>query len=431
MTMLNTLDAAEEPQTRRKGFWLADLSRNEKGALAASFGGYGVDAFDYFTLPLATPILMALWHVSKTEIGLIGTSTLVASAIGGWMAGALADRFGRVRILQLTILVFALFTFACGLSQTPGQLLLARTLQGIGFGGEWAVGSVLIAEMIRPGYRGKAVGFVQSSWAIGWGLAVLASVALFSALPPQLAWRAMFFLGLVPALLIVFIRRSLREPEVYVRTRAAVERGEQRASFLAIFSPRMLGVTVLASILFTGMQGGYYAISVWLPTFLKTERHLTVLGSGGYQFMFIVGAFAGYLCGAYLSDRLGRRLAFILFAIGAGALVYAYTLVPMTDGLMLAAGLPLGFFMSGIFSGSGAFLAELFPNEMRGSGQGFCYNFGRGIGSMFPLLVGVLSDRAGLSLGNAIGVCAASAYLIVVVAALCLPETRGRNFNED
>lgn len=430
MTMMNTLEAAE-PQPARATHWLGDLTRNEKRALGASFSGYGVDAFDYYTLPLVTPILMALWHISKTEIGLIGTSTLVASALGGWMAGVLADRFGRVRILQLTILVFALFTFACGLSQTPGQLLLARTLQGIGFGGEWAVGSVLIAEMIRPQYRGKAVGFVQSSWAIGWGLAVLASVGLMSALPPETAWRVMFFLGLAPALLIVFIRRSLSEPEVYVRTRAAVARGEQQANFLAIFSPRMLKVTVLASILFMGMQGGYYAISVWLPTFLKTERHLTVLGSGGYQFMFIAGAFAGYLSGAYLSDLLGRRLAFILFAIGAGTLVYTYTLVPMTDGLMLVLGLPLGFFMSGIFSGSGAFLAELFPNELRGSGQGFCYNFGRGIGSTFPLLVGVLSDRAGLSLGNAIGVCAAVAYVVVVIAALCLPETRGRDFQRE
>jgi sugar phosphate permease len=179
------------------------------------------------------------------------------------------------------------------------------------------------------------------------------------------------------------------------------------------------------------MQGGYYAIGVWLPTFLKNERHLTVLGSGGYQFMFIAGAFLGYLCGAYLSDRLGRRLAFILFAIGAGTLVYAYTLLPITDAMMLVLGFPLGFFMSGIFSGAGAFLAELFPNELRGSGQGFCYNFGRGIGATFPALVGVLSDRMQLSLGTSIGVCAAVAYAMVVVVALCLPETRGRDLHQN
>ncbi|WP_431509371.1 MFS transporter [Variovorax sp. DAIF25] len=411
--------------------WLRTLNPNEKRTLAASFSGYAVDAFDYYTLPLVTPILLSLWGMSKTEVGLIGTATLVASALGGWAAGILADRYGRVRILQLTILVFAIFTFACGLAQTPGQLLVARTLQGLGFGGEWAVGSVLIAEMIRPAYRGKAVGLVQSSWAVGWGAAVLVSMALFSFLPPEISWRVMFLLGLLPALLIVFIRRSISDPEIYVQTRAAVARGERSGNFLAIFKPGVLGTTVLASLLFTGMQGGYYAIGVWLPTFLKNERHLTVLSSGGYQFMFIVGAFVGYLCGAYLSDRLGRRRAFILFAIGAGLLVYAYTLLPITDGLMLLLGFPLGFFMSGIFSGAGAFLAELFPNELRGSGQGFCYNFGRGIGATFPALVGVLSDRMHLSLGTAIGVCAAVAYAMVVVVALCLPETRGRDLRQN
>ena len=429
--MLDTMDTTAAAPRTQAGSWLGRLDRNEKRTLAASFGGYGVDAFDYYTLPLVTPILLSLWGVSKTEIGLIGTSTLVSSAIGGWLAGILADRYGRVRILQLTILVFAIFTFACGLSQTPGQLMLARSLQGLGFGGEWAVGSVLIAEMIRPEYRGKAVGLVQSSWAIGWGAAVLVSVALFSLLPPEWSWRVMFFLGVLPAFLIIFIRRSIKDPEVYVQTRNAVQSGKGSANFLDIFKPRVLPTTILASLMFTGMQGGYYAIGVWLPTFLKTERHLTVLGSGGYQAMFIVGAFIGYLTGAYLSDRLGRRIAFILFALGAGSLVVAYMLLPITDSAMLLLGFPLGFFMSGIFSGAGAFLSELFPNEIRGSGQGFCYNFGRGIGSTFPAMVGLLSDQMHFSLATAIGVCAGTAYTLVVVTALVLPETRGRDLRRN
>ncbi|SFQ32742.1 MFS transporter [Variovorax sp. 770b2] len=414
-----------------EGNWIRTLDPNEKRTLAASFAGYGVDSFDYYTLPLVTPILLSLWGMSKTEVGLIGTSTLVASAIGGWAAGVLADRYGRVRILQLTILIFTIFTFICGLSRTPEELLIARTLQGLGFGGEWAVGSVLIAETIKPAYRGKAVGLVQSSWAVGWGAAVLVSLALFTFLPPEYSWRAMFMLGLLPALLILFIRRSLRDPDIYLQTRAAVARGERSSNFLAIFKPGVLRTTLLASLMFTGMQGGYYAIGVWLPTFLKNERHLTVLGSGGYQFMFIVGSFIGYLCGAYLSDALGRRRAFMLFAACAGALVYAYTLLPITDGVMLVLGFPLGFFMSGMFSGAGAFLSELFPNELRGSGQGFCYNFGRGIGATFPVLVGVLSDRLHMSLGSAIGICAAVAYVIVVVVAMCLPETSGRDLRRN
>jgi len=235
----------------------------------------------------------------------------------------------------------------------------------------------------------------------------------------------------LPAFLIIFIRRSIKDPEVYVQTRNAVHSGKSSANFLDIFKPRVLPTTILASLMFTGMQGGYYAIGVWLPTFLKTERHLTVLGSGGYQAMFIVGAFIGYLTGAYLSDRLGRRIAFILFALGAGSLVVAYMLLPITDSAMLLLGFPLGFFMSGIFSGAGAFLSELFPNEIRGSGQGFCYNFGRGIGSTFPAMVGLLSDQMHFSLATAIGVCAGTAYALVVVTALILPETRGRDLRRN
>jgi MFS family permease len=288
------------------------------------------------------------------------------------------------------------------------------------------VGSVLVAEMMRPEYRGKAVGFVQSSWAVGWGAAVLVSVALFSFLPPEYSWRVMFWIGVLPAGLVIFIRRFVKDPEVYTQSKKAVSSGEKSGNFLDIFSPKMLKTTIFASLMFTGMQGGYYSISVWLPTFLKNERKLTVLGTGGYQFMFIGGAFAGYLTGAYLSDLLGRRKCFILFACLAAMLVSAYTLIPITNGLMLILGFPLGFLMSGIFSGAGAFLSELYPNEIRGSGQGFCYNFGRGIGSMFPLLVGYLSDH-GYSLAMAIGMCSATAYVIVVLMALILPETRGRD----
>ena len=168
--MKNTLDATDlVDASPRQGSWLTTLNGNEKRTLAASFSGYAVDAFDYYTLPLVTPILLSLWGMSKTEVGLIGTATLVASAIGGWVAGILADMYGRVRILQLTILVFAIFTFACGLSRTPEELLIARTLQGLGFGGEWAVGSVLIAEMIRPADGGKAVGLLKCSWGMGGG----------------------------------------------------------------------------------------------------------------------------------------------------------------------------------------------------------------------------------------------------------------------
>jgi MFS family permease len=189
----------------------------------------------------------------------------------------------------------------------------------------------------------------------------------------------------------------------------------------------LLWTTIRASVLATGMQGGYYAVTFWLPNFLKTERHLSVFGTAGYTLVVIVGSFLGYLTSAYLNDRLGRRFCFILFAVGAGGLVVAYTQIPITDELMLLLGFPLGFFLSGIFSGMGAFLSELYPSRVRGSGQGFCYNVGRAIGSFCPSLVGILT----VPLGIAIGYVAAGAYLLVVVAALSLPETKGRELTAD
>ena len=404
--------------------WIRDMNRQERNAFAAAFGGYAIDAFDYMTYTFVISTLIASWQMTNTQAGLIATGSLLSSALGGWAAGVLADRYGRVKMLQVSVLWFTFFTFLSGFTNSFEQLLLTRTLQGLGFGGEWSVGAILIAEMIRPEHRGKAVGLVQSSWALGWGVAAIAYAAVYSALKPDVAWRLLFWLGLLPAVLVIYIRRNVSEPQIYIQSRTKVEAGEERPSFLAIFSPALLKTTLLASLLATGMQGGYYAVTTWLPTYLKTERHLSVLNTGGYLLVLILGSFIGYLVSAYLSDTIGGRNGFVLFAISAGTVVVTYTQIPINDTVMLFSGFPLGFFLSGIFSGMGAFLSELFPTEIRGSGQGFCYNLGRAIGSLFPALVGYFSK--GIPLGVAIGLLAGSAYLIVVGAALLLPETRGK-----
>jgi MFS family permease len=404
--------------------WFKEASRQEKTALAAAFGGYGVDAFDYMIYTFMIPTLIATWGMTTTEAGVIATGSLLSSAVGGWAAGILADRYGRIRILQLTILWFTVFTVLSGFTSSPAQLLFTRAMQGFGFGGEWSVGSVLIAEMIRPEHRGKAVGLVQSSWAVGWGVAAIAYAIIYSVMEPDPAWRFLFWLGLIPAVLVVFIRRYVKEPEIFEETRAQMSTSGTSASFLEIFKPSLLKTTVLASLLATGMQGAYYSVTTWLPTYLKTERNLSVLNTGSYLLVLIIGSFLGYLTSAYLSDRLGRRSCFILFAVSATVLVVAYTQTPITDTVMLFLGFPLGFFLSGIFSGMGAFLSELFPSRVRGSGQGFCYNFGRAVGALFPVLVGYFSKT--MPLGGAIGIFAGGAYIIVVVAALMLPETKGK-----
>jgi len=227
---------------------------------------------------------------------------------------------------------------------------------------------------------------------------------------------------LLPALFIFFIRRAVPEPEIFREEKAA---SKQEPGIFAIFRLDLLRRTLLGSLLAVGAQGGYYAITTWLPTFLQKERGLTILKSGYYTTVIIVGSFIGYLVSAYLSDRLGRRANFILFAACSFLVVFTYTQLPITDNLMLVLGFPLGFFASGVFSGMGAFYTELFPTEVRGNAQGFCYNSGRGIAAIFPYLVGLLSAR--LPLGQAIGIYAGGAYLLMGIAALALPETRGRD----
>ena len=417
MSTTNLTQAAARP-------WILDLTSDERATLIATFGGWALDGMDVMVYSFVIPTLIAAWHMSKGQAGMLSTVALLISAVGGWLAGLLADRFGRTRILQLTIVWFAVFTFLSGFTNSFWQLLVVRGFEGLGFGGEWAVGSVLMGEAIRAQYRGKAVGTVQGGWAVGWGVTAISYTVLFSLLPGAIAWRAMFWIGIVPALLVFYIRRYVPEPDVFRRTRAREASLGEGSNFLAIFSPALLPTTLLTALLAVGAQGGYYAITTWLPTFLKTTRGLSVLNTGTYLFVVIVGSFIGYILSAWLADRLGRKQTLVLYAICSFLTVVAYTYLPISNSAMLVLGFPLGFFASGVFSPIGAFFTELFPSRVRGSGQGFSYNAGRGIGALFPTLVGYLSVRMGL--GHAISTFAVIAYLTMVVATLLLPETRGR-----
>jgi MFS family permease len=406
--------------------WLQSTSASERRALLAAYAGYGLDAFDFMVYSFVIPTLLTLWSMSKAQAGYIASGALITSAVGGWAAGALADRFGRARILQLTVLWFAVFTFLSGFAHTFGELFFTRAMQGFGFGGEWAVGSVLVAEIIDARHRGKATGLVQSSWSVGWAAAALAFWAASTLLAPDLAWKVLFWLGIMPGLLVIYIRRKVAEPAIFIQMRAQRARAfkpARRGVFLDIFRPPLLRTTVLTTLLSTGMMGAYYSITTWLPTFLASERHLSVGGTTGYLLMVIAGSLAGYLVSAWLTDIIGRRRGFMLFAACAMVLILLYTRMPVAGGMFLI-GFPLGFFILGIFSGMGACLAELYPSEVRGSGQGFTYSLGRGLGGFCPSLIGLLSAR--FALGDAIAGFTIAAYALVIVSAWAIPETRGR-----
>lgn len=400
--------------------WYRTGTAPERRTFWACFGGWALDALDVQMFSLAIPALIGMWHISKADAGLVSSLTLVASAIGGWAGGAISDRIGRVKALQLMIAWFAGATFLSAFAQDYGQLLALKALQGLGFGGEWAAGVALMSEAIRPENRGRALASVQSAWAVGWGAAVLLFSAVFSFLPEEIAWRVLFAAGLLPALLVIYVRRRVPEPDVSPARQA--DRPSLAATFFGIFRPENLRVTLVGLLLGTGAHGGYYAVTTWLPTYLKTERGLSTLGTGGYLAVIIVAFFCGCLAAAALLDRLGRRLTVGLFAAACVVVVLLYVFVPFSDGAMLVLGFPLGFCAAGIPASMGALFSELYPGGVRGTGVGFCYNAGRIVSAAFPFLVGHLSER--MPLGAAIGIDAAIGYGLVVLAVLMLPETR-------
>ncbi|WP_394435632.1 MFS transporter [Streptomyces sp. SGAir0957] len=416
-----------QPATDSGAFgWLRALGPRGRRAFGGAFGGYALDSYDYFTLPLSMVALAAYFGLSSGQTGLITTVTLVVSAVGGAAAGVIADRIGRVKALMITVLTYAVFTVACGFAPTYEALLVFRALQGLGFGGEWAIGAVLVAEYASAKHRGRTLGAVQSSWAVGWALAAIVYTLVFQFLDADLAWRVMFWTGALPALLVVWLRRRVQDAPRATQERecASGARKGALAQIAAIFEPGLLRTTLFAVLLSTGVQGGYYTLATWVPTYLKDDRGLTVVGTGGYLSFLISGAFLGYLTGGHLTDRLGRKRNIVLFAALSAVCIVAYTNIP--DGantLLLVLGFPLGFCMSAIFSGFGSFLSELYPTAVRGTGQGFTYNTGRAIGAVFPTLVGFLADSWGV--GGAL-VFGAIGYGLAVLALLGLPETRGR-----
>lgn len=412
--------------------WYRSLSGNGRAAFWSSFAGWALDSYDYQVFPFALVAIAAAFHLSRGQAGLVATVTLVVSAFGGMLAGVLADRIGRVRTLMLTIAVYSVFTFLSGMAQSFPQLLTFRALQGLGFGGEWAAGAILVAELAEPAQRGRALGWIQSAWAVGWGLANLAFIVVYSLAGPALGWRILFWLGILPSLLLLYIRHSVRDSQVYIDTAAArnrgdpaaLEQGAGRSPLRQIFARDLIGRTFWASMLATGAQGGYYSIFTWLPTYLKVTRHLSVLGTGGHLFIVIGGAFLGYISSGYINDWIGRRGTFAGYSVLAGVAVVLFALLPAGAVAFLPPlSFVLGFCASGLFSGFGSFLAEIYPSRARGAGQGFCYNSGRAIGAVFPTAIGFLSLSFGLGGALAFG---AFGYALCLLSLLFLPETRGK-----
>jgi MFS family permease len=421
---MSTVRESQQQPVQRLA-WYRELPPNGKRAFTGAFLGFGLDSYDFWVFSLSLAAIGTTFGLGSAERGWLSTTTLVFSALGGVIAGVLCDKIGRTRTLMLTIITFAVFTALCGLAPNYETLLVFRALQGIGFGGEWATGAILVAEYASTRGRGRAVAVIQGSWAIGWLAAVLVYVLVFNIYDDRTAWRVLFFTGILPALAVIYVRRKVVDPPHYLQRREQAARG----SLVAIFRSDLARTTLFASLLATGCQGGYYTIATWLPSFLKNSRGLPTIGVGGYLYFVIVGAFLGYLTGGYLTDKIGRRNGFRLFAVASAILLVLYTRLPSGAGTaVMFLGLPLGFTSSAIFSGFGSYLAELYPSRARGAGQSFTYNFGRGVGAFFPTIIGYLAAGNRFGVGGAMAF-GAFAYLLAFLATYGLPETKGNDLS--
>ncbi|MBO0873188.1 MAG: MFS transporter [Pseudonocardia sp.] len=397
----------------------AELRSSYRRAFAASALGWALDGFDFTMFAFALPAILTSLGISVAVGGTVTTLALMASALGGVVGGVLADRFGRVRVLIWVIFAFALFTGLTATAQNLAQLTLWHTLEGFAFGAEWPVGAALLAEYARSEHRGRSMAWLQSAYSFGWALSTLCYYLLFGALPGDVAWRALFLVGIVPALVALVIRRTVRD-------RVVATYGSRRGPRLRrIFAGRLRRTTIISTLLLVGGQGAYYTVFGFLPLYLRDDRHLSIASTATYLWVVIVGGFLGYVSSGYLHDLLGRRPTFTLYYLGIAVAVLLFVLAPIgTAAGGYAVVFMLGFTLSGSAGGLGAFLAELFPTELRGSGVGFAYNVGRGIGALGPLAVGAAAHA--LALGGAILTVTLVVDGIALVAVWCLPETRGK-----
>jgi len=404
--------------------WYSELDPVERRTYWACFAGFGLDSMDSTIYALVIPALIATIGLTKPEAGYLGSAALVGAAVGGWGAGILADRIGRVRILQLTIVWVALCTLAAAFATGFNTLFIIRFLQGLGYGGEAAVGGVLISEVVRPSLRGRVAASVQSSYAIGYAVSVGLLPVIFSLFPEAIGWRVMFAIGVVPAFLVLFIRRLVPESGIYRENKA---KGIEAAPFWEIFAPAHLSRTLPAAIMSTGIFGGAYVMITWLPTYLRTALNLTVTTSTGYLALNILGSLVGPLLYGWLSDRIGRRPAFMVFLVAQSINAGIYLLAPIDANTTIVLSFFLGAFQGALASGMLPTFAELFPTRIRANGQGFCLGGGRGFGSVVPATVGVIA--ANHPLGLAMGGCALAAYGVAFIAAIALPETSGTDLH--
>ena len=407
-----------EPPRAPAANWWAGAGRQPRRALIAGLFGWMLDAFDVMLFALVLPAVIADLHLTKAEAGLLGSMTLVAAAAGGIGFGWVADRFGRTRAMMLSVALYSVFTAACGFATTLGQFLLFRMLLGLGMGGEWTSGAALVSESWPSEHRGKALGFMQSGWAIGYALAALVA----GVVQPRFGWRAVFFVGILPAFFTLWVQRRVEEPEIWTSRSTAPSPG-----FLSIFGSGIAALTIVLTLMNTCTLFAWWGFNLWLPSYLKATPAQGGIGLGAaaastFVIVMQVGMWFGYVTYGFISDRIGRKRSYVAYLIAAAALLAVYVTVRIPSVLLLL-GPFVAFAATGYFSGFGAVTAEIYPTSIRATAQGFTYNIGRLASAAAPYLVGTLADTHGF--GTALLICSA-AFVLAAVCWIWIPETKGR-----
>lgn len=401
-------------------WWPRHTTSAQRRTLLAGGLGWMLDAFDVMLYSLVLAHLMRDFGMSESVGGLLNSLTLIASAIGGFLFGFIADRIGRTRSLMASILIYSIASGACGLSNTIAELGIFRFILGLGMGGEWSTGAALVAETWPAEHRGKALGFMQSTYAIGEMLAVVAVGFIL----PRFGWRAVFFVGVLPALLVFWIQRSVPEPAIWT------QKGHSRGLFDSLrlmWRQDLRRNGVIATAMNAFSMFGYWGLFTWIPAYLSLPvaqggRGLSLMKTTAWLVVMEAGKWLGYTAFGFSADACGRRKSYVAYLLIAAALVPIYGLV-RTPWLLLVLGPLVGFFGIGYFSGFAAIVSELFPTEIRATAMGTSYNFGRGISAAAPFVVGVLAHKFGL--GPSFFVLA-GAFFLAAVLAMALPETKGK-----
>jgi MFS family permease len=395
--------------------WLTEASPEQRRALVAASLGWMLDSMDVMLYALVLGQVQREMHLSAAASGAMMSATLISAAVGGLGFGWFADRFGRVRALTWSILIYSIATGMCGLAHTAWQLVLCRALLGIGMGGEWASGAALVAETWPDRHRGKALAVVQSSWAVGYAL----GAAVVALIMPHFGWRAVFFAGIVPGLITLWFQRSVHEPAAWRKERA------QSVSFGQLFRGTLGRATLVCATMNAATLFAWWGLFTWVPHFLSMStaqggRGLNIVQTSLWTIVMQAGTFLGYVLFGFIADRFDRKYTYIGYLLVAATLVPLFAFVRNADALLVIGPL-VGFFGTGYFSGFSVITSELFPTALRGTAMGFVYNIGRVTSAAAPWLIGRLSESAGL--GSALCITSA-AFLLAALIATALPKSR-------